>query len=689
MGVFVPGPVSLLSLSPTLSSYSAPKGPEQANPLPTLIGVVVESILEVFFLCLVGWFLAKRGIIDDKAKKTLNKINTSLFTPCLLFNKVAFSLTPDKLAELYIIPIGFCLISAFSAGVAWTFGRLVGLTRGQRNFAIACATFQNSNSLPIALMQSLIGEKLPLAWGPHDTKDAMLGRGLSYLVLFSSLGIIVRWSIGVRLLTSAETEQEPDASAGDVEAGGPPSTGSSTLQGGDNGIDEYDEEGDSHLADAREGDSLLRHKTSTGSILKNGRSREASNATDRTLNGNSASSSSKLVLLPPDPSDRSSPSTQSAALTSTSFGGPSSSRLANSRSAQKSLKKKRARIFQSFPNTPAASVYSSSRATSEAGDVSDGEDEDAWSGEDEEDAEWGARRGFGRRWLRPSSPLRRFGRKVLKGTKKVAKSVNAFMTVPLWAAILSLVVACIPPLQKVLNQAEPLKAAIRSAGQCSVPITLVTLGAYFYRPSASATTSPLRAADDSSALNPTSTSAPPPEQEGSGSFSRSVLRRLRNPFAPLPIRTGTVLRSGRGETRTVVVSVVSRMIIVPLVLIPLFGFYAAKTINVADDPVFVVVACLLIGSPTAITLAQITSSAAGPTFELLISRTLLVSYAFLTAPTTIALVLAALWIDKLQHPHRGGSVPGMPPHPTPPSFGIESDGVEGIAGMVWQAVVRR
>lgn len=32
------------------------------------------------------------------------------------------------------------------------------------------------------------------------------------------------------------------------------------------------------------------------------------------------------------------------------------------------------------------------------------------------------------------------------------------MTVPLWAAILSLFVACVPPLQHALNEAEPLKA---------------------------------------------------------------------------------------------------------------------------------------------------------------------------------------------------------------------------------------
>lgn len=52
--------------------------------------------------------------------------------------------------------------------------------------------FQNSNSLPIALVQSLVSEVPGLKWGKDDTKDAMLGRALTYMVLYSTLGMIVR-----------------------------------------------------------------------------------------------------------------------------------------------------------------------------------------------------------------------------------------------------------------------------------------------------------------------------------------------------------------------------------------------------------------------------------------------------------------------------------------------------------------
>lgn len=49
----------------------------------------------------------------------------------------------------------------------------------------------NSNSLPIALMQSLVTTVPLLKWNTDDTLDAMFGRSLAYLVIFSTLGMIV------------------------------------------------------------------------------------------------------------------------------------------------------------------------------------------------------------------------------------------------------------------------------------------------------------------------------------------------------------------------------------------------------------------------------------------------------------------------------------------------------------------
>jgi hypothetical protein len=56
---------------------------------------------------------------------------------------------------------------------------------------MAAAMFMNSNSLPIALMQSLVFSVPDLAWGSADNVDAMLGRALTYLTMYSILGMVV------------------------------------------------------------------------------------------------------------------------------------------------------------------------------------------------------------------------------------------------------------------------------------------------------------------------------------------------------------------------------------------------------------------------------------------------------------------------------------------------------------------
>jgi predicted permease len=59
---------------------------------------------------------------------------------------------------------------------------------------MAAATYMNSNSLPVALLQSLAATVPGLKWGEDDTKDAMVGRALTYLLLCSTIGQFVRTS---------------------------------------------------------------------------------------------------------------------------------------------------------------------------------------------------------------------------------------------------------------------------------------------------------------------------------------------------------------------------------------------------------------------------------------------------------------------------------------------------------------
>ncbi|KAF8548061.1 auxin efflux carrier [Imleria badia] len=160
-------------------------------PIQSILFTVFQSIFQVFLLCLAGFTLSFKGIVDKPTSKALNRINIALFTPALLFSKVAFVLTPAKLRQLWVIPIFFVVLTGLSAVIAHWLARAYRLKRSQVNFATAASMFMNSNSLPVALMQSLATTVPLLKWGPDDTIDAMFGRSLIYLAVFSTVGMIV------------------------------------------------------------------------------------------------------------------------------------------------------------------------------------------------------------------------------------------------------------------------------------------------------------------------------------------------------------------------------------------------------------------------------------------------------------------------------------------------------------------
>ncbi|SNX87184.1 uncharacterized protein MEPE_05894 [Melanopsichium pennsylvanicum] len=625
-------------------------------PILGLIKVTAFSILEVVILSSVGFILARRGIIDKRTQTKINKLNVSFFTPALLFSKVAFTLNPARLAQLIIVPLGFVIVTVVSTLSALVLSWSAKLSPAQRNFAIACAISPNSNSLPVALMQSLVVTVPQLHWDeagePEDTVDGMLGRALTYLVLFSTLGMFLRWSVGAKLLSSVE-QDTPEGPTEDQEYSSPSSSTS---------------ELDDHQPRPR---FTLRRPTGE---RRPQRSRS---------------------------------------------GPPAWAR--------------------SFPNSPDASTANITATRRQVDHDSDVEDEPLEPYEEqgqitlpgainsrENRSRWSIFKTTCHKWfhnliLRPLS------------------AIGGFMTAPLYAAVISLVVALIPPLQKFVDSLEPVVGALETAGACSIPLTMVVLGAYFVAdasavqqaqgsipkvvpPSAPAgdgstsATGPQPTAPDATKPNDGGAEVEDPWRrtslESSATSDESTLVHAKdtkrkglgswmgkNPWNSGSSNGGSDIEDGRYieepssynvasastatdnvdeaarnadlnsrnsagrfqnaitkqvsvstmERRTIAVAISSRMVLTPLILLPFVAWYAMATAsNVMDDPVFIACACLIIGSPPALTLAQITSQSAqgNPSFERLISKTIFTAYTFLAAPTTVLLVLTALVITE-------------------------------------------
>ncbi|KAG5359252.1 putative transporter [Yarrowia sp. E02] len=176
-----------------------------------IIRLTLEAIFQVFVVCVFGYIAARCKILTPQAQKHIANLNVFLFTPCLIFSKLASSLSLQKMLEVAIIPLLFVLMTVVSLSCANLMGWVLKLNKSQSNFVKAMAVFGNSNSLPVSLTMALSYTLPNLSWDqiPNDNPDQVASRGILYLLIFQQLGQIVRWSWGYNtLLRYADEEDE-------------------------------------------------------------------------------------------------------------------------------------------------------------------------------------------------------------------------------------------------------------------------------------------------------------------------------------------------------------------------------------------------------------------------------------------------------------------------------------------------
>ncbi|GJJ74662.1 auxin efflux carrier family protein [Entomortierella parvispora] len=171
-------------------------------------GVLAEAATEAFFQVLVvvfcGIVLAKTGHLSPSAQKSITKVNLYFFTPCLIFTKIASALSWDRLLSFWPIPVFYVCFSALSLTVSRIGAKILGFNSADTRFATAGILFFNNQSLPLALIHSLAlsaaGSRL--LRDEDDTKDAVVARGVSYILFYSVCDSLVRWSYGINMLAN-------------------------------------------------------------------------------------------------------------------------------------------------------------------------------------------------------------------------------------------------------------------------------------------------------------------------------------------------------------------------------------------------------------------------------------------------------------------------------------------------------
>ncbi|KAK9419410.1 putative Auxin efflux carrier [Seiridium unicorne] len=189
------------------------KKPHDSHPsMGHLTLLVFEAVMEVVCVALPGYVIARLGHFDAEKQKFLANLNVQIFTPCLIFTKLASQLNASKLVELAVIPFIFLLQTLVSYLVSVGVAKACRLKKRPANFVTAMAVFGNSNSLPISLVISLSQTLKGLHWDriPGDNDDEVAARGILYLMIFQQLGQLVRWTWGYNVLLAPKKPEDSE-----------------------------------------------------------------------------------------------------------------------------------------------------------------------------------------------------------------------------------------------------------------------------------------------------------------------------------------------------------------------------------------------------------------------------------------------------------------------------------------------
>ncbi|RMZ68644.1 auxin efflux carrier superfamily [Pyrenophora seminiperda CCB06] len=405
--------------------------------------LVFEAVMEVVCVSAPGYVVARMGMFDAESQKFLANLNTQLFTPCLIFTKLASQLTAEKLAELAVIPVIFVVQTLISYLAALLVSRICKFNKRASNFVVAMAVFGNSNSLPISLVISLSQTLKGLHWDkvPGDNDNEVGARGILYLLIFQQLGQLVRWTWGFNvLLAPASAYKDDDAGKHNaIESG------------------EYSDDQVQNLLDDSHSDYESGNVTSYATSAHSSDSSDSESDPDFSFNRAEAQATTDFIT----PTNGNA-TVRGAGDMSGNSNGAANSQLngileahKNKGKGFKGVKDMSARARMVIQRSASTVSVTTSRAGS---------------------------RVFATlpKWLQ--RPLYRIGTLL----SKFFKGVWDFMNPPLWAMLIAILVASIPTLQHLFFDpgtfvSNSVTRAVNQSGQVAVPLILVVLGANLAR----------------------------------------------------------------------------------------------------------------------------------------------------------------------------------------------------------------
>lgn len=174
--------------------------------------LTLQATLQTILLCLVGFLAARHGLLTKPVQKALSNLNIKIFTPALIFSKLASKMSLAVMVDVSVIPLFYGLSVLVTLLAATLVARVLRLNRREANFVTAMSVFGNTSSLPVSIVMALAYTLPGLHWdrleAGDDSRENIASRGILYLVIVQQISLVLRWSWGYNSLLAKPTETE-------------------------------------------------------------------------------------------------------------------------------------------------------------------------------------------------------------------------------------------------------------------------------------------------------------------------------------------------------------------------------------------------------------------------------------------------------------------------------------------------
>ena len=165
----------------------------------------IQATAKVMLVAGAGVVVCRLGRFAYPARKGLSLLGKDVLLPALLLARVGAVATVDSLVAwwpLAVFEVIYSGLGLLLGHVVYRAGAAAGLVdraRVDARFFAVSAAFSNCTSLPLALVEALVLTYPPLTRA-GETADAVVARGVAYIMVMTLYANIARWTVAYNLL---------------------------------------------------------------------------------------------------------------------------------------------------------------------------------------------------------------------------------------------------------------------------------------------------------------------------------------------------------------------------------------------------------------------------------------------------------------------------------------------------------